>query len=63
MGFHGVGTKGCEVDALGAIDLESFQIKLVTIKHRTAKDMKYFMCDRILFSEGTHISLYSNRAR
>ena len=63
MDFHGVGAEGCKANVLGVIDLDSLQVKLAIMNHRTAKNVKRFVRDRILFSEGTPVSIHSDHAR
>ena len=63
MDFHGVGTEGRKANILGAIDLDSLHVELALFAHRTAKNVKTFVRDRILLTHGTPKSLHSDHAR
>ena len=62
MDFHDVAAEGCKANVLGTIDLDPLQVKLAIMNHRTTQNRKMFMYDRILFSEGTPVSIHSNYA-
>jgi hypothetical protein len=63
MDFHGVGSEGEKANVLGAIDLDSFHVKLSIMEHRAAENVKRFVRDRILFRAGTPFSIHSDHAR
>ena len=52
-----------KVNILGAIDLDSFQVNLVIMIHRTAKNVERFVRGRISFSEGMPECIRSGHAR
>ena len=51
--FHGVGPKGKTANALRAISLNIFHVRLRVMKRRSAENVKCFVCNRILFWAGT----------
>ena len=63
MGFHGVGSEGEKANVLGAIDSDSFHIKLSIMEHHLAENVKRFVHNRILFRAGTPAIIHSDHAR
>ena len=63
MDFHGVGGEEDKANVLGAIDKDSLHVELAIMAHRTAKNVKAFIRDRILFRAGTPATIHSDHAR
>ena len=63
MDFHGIGAEGRKTNVLGAVDLGSLWVELKIMDHRTAKNVKTFVRDRILFQWGTPTRIHSDHAR